>query len=134
MDRFILSDTQWRKMEPFCLGKPTDPGRTGGDGRLFLEAVLWIARTGSTWRDLPPGFGKWNSVFTRYRNWSRAGVFELMFQAVSGDPDMEYAMIDATIVRVHRHGQGAKGDSKSGHRPLGRRHNDQDSRFDRSAK
>ena len=112
MDRFILSDTQWRKMEPFCLGKPTDPGRTGGDGRLFLEAVLWIARTGSPWRDLPPGFGKWNSVFRRYRDWSRAGVFERMFQAVSDDPDMEYAMIDATIVRVHRHGQGAKGGLK----------------------
>ena len=112
MDRFILSDTQWQKMEPFCLGKPTDPGRTGGDGRLFLEAVLWIARTGSPWRDLPPGFGKWNSVFRRYRDWSRAGVFERMFQAASDDPDMEYAMIDATIVRVHRHGQGAKGGLK----------------------
>ena len=54
MDRFILTDAQWALMEPFCLGKPTDPGRTGGDGRLFLEAVLWIARTGSPWRDLPP--------------------------------------------------------------------------------
>ncbi len=53
MDRFILTDAQWKKMQPFCLGKPTDPGRTGGDARLFTEAVLWIARTGSPRRDLP---------------------------------------------------------------------------------
>jgi transposase len=58
MDRFSLTNAQWEKMQPFCLGKPTDPGRTGGDCRLFTEAVLWIARTGSPWRDLPASFGK----------------------------------------------------------------------------
>jgi len=104
-----LTDAQWEKMQPFCLGKPTDPGRTGGDARLFLEAVLWIARTGSPWRDLPSLFGKWNSVFKRFRDWVKADVFKRMFEAVSDDPDMEYAMVDATIVKVHRHGQGAKG-------------------------
>ena len=109
MDRFIVTDAQWARMQPLCLGKATDPGRTGGDPRLFLEAVLWIARTGSPWRDLPPSFGNWNSVFKRFRDWVRAGVFRRMFDAVSDDPDMEYAMVDATIVRVHRHGQGAKG-------------------------
>ncbi len=109
MDRFCLTDPQWAKMQPFCIGKPSDPGRTGGDPRLFTEAVLWIARTGSPWRDLPPSFGNWNSVFKRFRDWVKAGVFKRMFEAVSGDPDMEYAMVDATIVRVHRHGQGAKG-------------------------
>ena len=113
MDRFSLTDAQWAKMQSFCLGKPTDPGRTGGDGRLFVEAVLWIARTGSPWRDLPPLFGKWNTVFKRFRDWVRADVFKRMFDAVSGDPDMEYAMVDATIVRVHRHGQGAKGGLKA---------------------
>jgi transposase len=62
MDRFCLTDAQWAKMAPHCLGKPTDPGRTGMDGRLFLEAVLWIARTGALWRDLPLIFGKWNPL------------------------------------------------------------------------
>ena len=100
-------------MRPFCLGKPTDPGRTGGDTRLFTEAVLWIARTGSPWRDLPVLFGKWNTVFKRFRDWVKADVFKRMFDAVSGEPDMEYAMVDATIVRVHRHGQGAKGGLKN---------------------
>jgi transposase len=104
-----FEDAQWAKMEPLCLGKLTDPARTGGDNRLFLEAVLWIARTGSPWRDLPPTFGNWNTVFKRYRDWVQAGLFRRIFDAVSDDPDMEFAMVDATIVKVHRHGQGAKG-------------------------
>ena len=112
MDRFVLTDAQWAKMEPHCLGKPSDPGRSGGNNRLFVEAVLWIARTGSPWRDLPKQFGKWNSVFVRYRDWGKAGVFKRLFDAASDQPDMEYAMVDATIVKVHRHGQGAKGGPK----------------------
>jgi transposase len=113
MDRFCLTDAQWEKMQPFCLGKPSDPGRTGGDCRLFMEAVLWIARTSSPWRDLPSLFGHWNSVFKRFRDWVKAGVFARMFEAASDEPDLEYAMVDATIVRVHRHGQGAKGGTQS---------------------
>ena len=113
MERFVLSDARWAKMKPHCLGKPEDPGRSGADNRLFLEAVLWIARTGSPWRDLPASFGKWKSVYVRFRDWVRADVFRRLFEAVSDDPDMEYAMVDATIVKVHRHGQGAKGGPKA---------------------
>ena len=118
MLRTVLTDTQWMKMAPHCLGKETDPGRSGGDNRLFLEAVLWKARTNSPWRDLPEDFGDWNTVYKRFDYWSKAGVFEKIFEAVSDDPDMEYAMIDATIVPVHRHGHGAKGGltlRRSGH-------------------
>ena len=113
MDRLVLTNRQWAKMGPHCLGKPTDPGRSGSDNRRFLEAVLWIARTGSPWRDLPAHFGKWNTVFKRYKDWVDAGVFTNIFNAVSDDPDMEYAMVDATIVKVHRHGHGAKGGPKN---------------------
>src|ERR1700709_1467746 len=125
MDRFSLTDAQWEKMEPFCLGKPTDPGRTGGDCRLFMEAVLWIARTRSPSRDLPWSFGKGNTVFKRFRDWVKADVFKRMFEAVSGEPDMEFAMVDATIVRVHRHGQGAKGGLKARLLEVSRRPDDQ---------
>ena len=107
MERFVLTDAQWAKMEPHCLGKPTDPGRRGRDNRLFVEAVLWIVRTGAPWRDLPASFGKWNTVFKRDRDWVKADVFLRLFQACSGEPDLEYA-----IVKVHRHGQGAKGGRK----------------------
>ena len=103
MDRFILTDAQWTKMAPFCLGKISNPGRPGGDNRLFLEAVLWIARTGSPWRDLPPSFGKWNTVFKRYRDWVEAGVFKRIFAEASEEPDMEYAMVAVEPVERRRH-------------------------------
>ncbi|MBB2169632.1 IS5 family transposase [Gluconacetobacter aggeris] len=113
MDRLVLTDAQWAKIEPHCLGKLSDPGRSGRDNRLFIEAVLWIVRTGSPWRDLPATFGDWNTAFRRFRDWREADVFKRIFDALSGDPDMEYAMVDATIVKVHRHGQGAKGGPQS---------------------
>ncbi|MGL4296684.1 MAG: IS5 family transposase [Aestuariivirga sp.] len=113
MTRRVLTDAQWAKMEPHCLGKSGDPGRSGADNRLFVEAVLWMARTGSPWRDLPSVFGKWNSAYVRFRDWVRADVFQRLFDACSDEPDMEYAMVDATIVKVHRHGQGAKGGPQS---------------------
>jgi transposase len=109
MDRFVLTDAQWAKMAPHCLGKVGDPGRSGSDNRLFVEAVLWIVRTGSPWRDLPAHFGNWSTAYTRFRDWVRADVWTRIFAAVSDEPDLEYAMVDATIVKVHRHGQGAKG-------------------------
>ena len=62
-----------------------------------------------TLRDLPPLFGKWNTVFKQHRDWVKANVFKRLFDATSEDLNMEYAMVDATIVKVHRHGQGAKG-------------------------
>ena len=68
---------------------------------------------GQSLGDLPPSFGKWNTIFKRFRDWVKADVFKRMFDAVSDEPDMEYAMVDATIVRVHRHGQGAKGGLKA---------------------
>ena len=112
MIRSVLSDVQWQRVAPLLPGKPGDPGRSGDDNRSFLEAVLWIARTGSPWRDLHPEFGLWNSIFRRFRRWATKGVFEILFNALSGDPDFEYAMIDGTIVRVHQHGSGAKGGLK----------------------
>ncbi len=90
-------------------GKDSDPGRSAYDNRLFLEAILWKVRVGAPWRDLPDEFGPWNSVFKRFRRRAKKGVFERIFNALSGEPDFEYAMIDATIIRVHQHGMGAKG-------------------------
>ncbi len=112
MIRTVLTDAQWATISPHCLGRECDPGRTGPDPRLFVEAVLWIARTGCPWRDLHEDFGKWNSVFKRFRRWVKADAFYSMFRALAEDTDFEYTMIDGTIVKVHRHGQGAKGGHK----------------------
>ena len=112
MKRVVLSDEQWARIAPLLPGKEGDPGRSGRDNRLFVEAVLWIVRAGAPWRDLPEQFGKWGSVWQRFRRWAKKGVFERIFAAFSQDPDFEYALIDGTIVRVHRHGTGAKGGLK----------------------
>ena len=96
-------------MWPLLPGKAGDPGATGRDNRRFMEAVLWRVRTGSPWRDLPKDFGNWNSVFKRFRRWANAGVFESLFKAINGEPDLEYAMIDGTIVQAHQKASGAKG-------------------------
>lgn len=113
MSRHVLTDVQWSIIEPYCLGKKSDPGQTGGDARLFMEAVLWIVRTGAQWRELPVEFGQWNSVFKRFRRWVKADVFYRLFKALATDSDFEYTMIDGTIMKVHRSGQGAKGGRKA---------------------
>src|ERR1700683_1017515 len=112
MMRRLLKDRQWLRSETHLPGKKFDPGRTGADNRLFLEAVFWIARTGSPWRDLPDAFGNWNSVFIRFSRWSKIGVFDRLFTAMADDPDFEYVMIDSTIVRAHQHAARKKGGLK----------------------
>jgi putative transposase len=108
----MLKDHQWERMQPHLPGKPSDPGRTGADNRLFVEAILWLARTGVPWRDLPDSFGNWNSVFVRFSRWSKDGVWDRLFAAMADDPDFEYIMIDSTIVRAHQHAAGKKGGLK----------------------
>ena len=112
MNRDVLNERQWERIAPLLPGKHGDPGRSGEDNRLFLEAVLWIVRAGAPWRDLPPRFGKWGTTWKRFRRWAEKDTFERIFQALSEDPDFEYALIDGTIVKVHRHGTGAKGGLK----------------------
>ena len=110
--RLVISDGLWERMAPLLPGKATDRGTTAKDNRLFLEALFWKVRTGSPWRDLPDRFGKWNSqfrYFRRFRRWFVSGVFERLFEALRGDPDLEYVLIDGTIVSVHQKASGAKG-------------------------
>ena len=117
--RFVVSDVLWKRLEPHLPGKVSDAGVTAKDNRLFLEAVFWRVRTGSPWRDLPPAFGHWNSQFRRFRRWSKAGVFESLFKAMSEDVDLEYALVDGTIVQVHQKATGSRG--RLSIRPLGAR-------------
>jgi putative transposase len=108
----VLSERQWERIAPELPGKPGDPGVTARDNRLFIEAVLWIARTGAPWRDLPTEFGKWFTTYTRFWRWAQKGVWERLFETLSDDPDFEYVLIDGTLIRVHQHGTGAKGGLK----------------------
>jgi transposase len=107
MPRRMISDDQYERIATLLPGKVTDPGRTAADNRLFVEAVLWIARTGCPWRDLPPDFGPWSSVYKRFARWSRAQVWHAVFAELAGDADFDEAFIDSTIVRAHQHAAGA---------------------------
>src|SRR3954454_23830347 len=107
--RTCLTDAQWARMAPLAPGKPGDPGASGKDNRRFVEAVLWVARTGAPWRDLPAELGNWNSVWRRCDRWSAGGAWERLLAAVADDPDFEYVVLDATIVRAHQHSAGGKG-------------------------
>ena len=117
-DRFVISNELWEKIAPMLPGKAGDPGATGHDNRLFMEAVCWRGRTGVPWRDLPKVFGKWNTVFKRFRRWAKVDVFERLFNAINGEPDLEYAMIDGTIVQARQKASGAKGGPQ--HQAIGR--------------
>ena len=108
-DRTVLTDAMWARVEPILPGKATDPGVTAADNRQFLEAVLWRIRTGSPWRDLPAHFGKWNSVFKRFRRWALSGVIERVFNVLSDEFDFEYVFVDGTIVSAHQKAAGARG-------------------------
>lgn len=76
LDRLILRDDQWKRMSRHIIGDERTRGTSGRDNRLFVEAVLWIVRTGSPWRDLPEVFGSWNTVFRRFSRWSHKGVWQ----------------------------------------------------------
>lgn len=113
MIRHRLTDAQWTRIENLVPGKPGDPGRTGEDNRLFVDAIVWMARTGVPWRDLVPFFGNWNSVFRRFRRWAKAGVWERIMAALVDDPDFESIIIDGTIIRAHQHAAGGRGGFKN---------------------
>ena len=101
-ERFTIMDCQWALIEPHCLGKKSDPGRIGGDGRLFLEAVLWIARTGSPWRDLPPGFGTWNTLFKRFRHWVKADVLKGTYKLILTPRPVSFTIPIAAKIKHER--------------------------------
>lgn len=108
MGRKMLRDDQWERIEQSLPGKASDRGVTAKDNRRFVEAVLWVMRTGSPWRDLPAEFGHWHRTYVRFSRWREKGVFERVAQALRGDADMEHLFIDSTIVRAHQHSSGAQ--------------------------
>lgn len=108
LDRLVLNDAHWVRISCHIIGNERTRGSSGRDNRMFVEAVLWIVRTGAPWRDLPEVFGNWNSVFRRFSRWSAKGVWHRMFAAMADDPDFEYLILDSTIVRAHQHAAGAK--------------------------
>jgi transposase len=105
--RHAICDEQWERIKDLLPGRPGIRGRTAKDNRLFVDAVLWIGKTGAPWRDLPERFGDWNTAWRRFDRWSRKGVWKAVFDALQ-DPDLEWLLLDSTIIRAHPHAAGAK--------------------------
>ncbi len=109
MRRHAISNADWDRVKGLL------PARgPRADNRLFVDAVLWVARTGSPWRDLPGRFGNWNSAWRRFRRWAAAGVWGRVLAAVR-DPDVSTLVLDSTVVRAHPCAAGAA--KKGGPRP-----------------
>jgi transposase len=107
MRRFELTDEQYARIAHLLPGKPSDPGATARDNRLFMDAVLWIARTGAPWPDLPERFGKYDTVYQRFNRWAKSGVLARVMEALGDDADLENLLIDSTVIRAHQHAAGA---------------------------
>jgi len=110
MRRHEVGDADWERIEPLLPRRGPEGGR-----RRFVNAVLWVARTGAAWRDLPERLGNWNSVWRRFSRWADAGVWGRVLDAVR-DPDLEVLVLDSTAVRAHPAAAGAK-KSPAGRRP-----------------
>ncbi len=119
--RHEIKDEDWRRIADLLPGQPGQPGVNAKDNRLFIDAVLWIAKTGAPWRDLPERFGPSNSAWRRFDRWARKGVWQRVFEALQ-DPDLEWVLLDSSIVRAHQHAAGKKGGPAT--RPWGDRAGD----------
>ena len=108
MRRHELTDTQFDKIKSFLPGRKESAGVTAKDNRLFINAVIWIFKTGAPWRDLPERFGNWSSIHRRFTRWAKSGVFDQIFRILSEDADMEFLLMDGTIVKAHQHAAGAQ--------------------------
>lgn len=103
--RHQLTEEQFQKLEPHLPGRRGGHGGVARDNRLFLNAVYYVAKTAIPWRDLPERFGKWDTVFHRFNEWSKKGVWKRLFEVVQ-DPDLEWLFVDSTTIRAHQHAAG----------------------------
>lgn len=110
MNRHALKDAEWAKIErflPLSVGRPPKLGT-----RHFIDAVIFLARTGVPWRDLPERYGNWKTVYNRFRNWSLRGVWQKIFDEVLTSEQDQFSLMDSSVVRVHQDGSGGRGGPK----------------------
>lgn len=96
-----IGERQWRLIYEYLSEFKTIYVRHEDRCRRFVEAVFWMARSGSQWRLLPKEFGAWNTVYRRFADWADRGIWYKMLYYFAKDPDMEYIMVDSTILRAH---------------------------------
>ena len=110
MHRHALTDEQWDRLQPVLSKQLFGPRSKIGD-RQFVDAVLYRAKTGIPWRDLPERFGPWKSVYNRFSNWSRRGVWKQVYKGLRVRVDKTGSIVDGSNVRAHQDAAGGKGGS-----------------------
>lgn len=107
--RYELTNEEWERISPLLPPQKTGrKGRPPKDHRVMLNGMLWIARSGAQWRNLPECYGKWEAVYARFCKWRDEGFLEQIFRTLSADADMENLSIDSTSVKVHQSSNGGK--------------------------
>lgn len=107
-----LSDAEWAKIEPLL-----PQGRSGAhrvDDRRVISGIVHMLKSGARWRDCPPEYGPYTTIYNRFHRWSRQGVWFAVFEALTGQSGAwGSAAIDSTSIKVHRSAAGAKGGPSS---------------------
>ena len=101
VQEYLFSDEQWAKIEKYLPKRKT--GRPYKNLRATVNGIYWIMKTGSTWRILPPYFGKWQEVYQCFSRWTKEGIFEKIFYELSKAAETSEISVDSTFVKVHQH-------------------------------
>jgi len=107
--RHDIFGKDWDLLEAHLPGQAGVWGGVAQDNRRFINAVFWILRSGSPWRDLPPDYGDWKNTHRRFCRWRDSGVWERLLERLINEPDDEWLMIGASHCKVHLHAAGARG-------------------------
>ena len=112
--RYELTDEEWDKIKdllpPEITGKK---GRPSKDNRNMLNAMVWLARSGAPWRDLPERYGSWESVYSRFRKWINDGIIDNIFRVLALEAELDELSMDSTIIRAHQASAGLKKGNKN---------------------
>jgi len=112
--RHELTDDQFARLEPLLPPQRPPTGKPNRDHRLVVNGMLWRLRTGAPWRDLPERYGPWQTVYSRFRRWRQAGIWDQVLATLqaegdaAGTLDWRLHFVDGSTVRAHQHAAGAK--------------------------
>jgi transposase len=105
---FWLADEQWAKIEPLI--PMNRPGQKPRNNRRILSGIIHVLKTGCRWKDCPPEYGPYTTVYNRFNRWSGRGIWQQIFETVAGSPEPpEQGALDSTHVKAHRCAGGGKG-------------------------
>lgn len=109
-----LTNRQWYRLKPLLPPQKPAVGRPGKNHRTAINGILWIARTGAPWRDLPSRYGAWQTVAGRFYRWRKTGLWQRLLETLQQEADAqgkinwEIHFVDGSVIRAHQHAAGAK--------------------------